>query len=155
MKKGRKITKSRKAKTTENTSPFIKLLLCGLKAAGVAFLAALAIIFIGGWIGASLRDPAQSAAPIGFSAFFISFFICGFVSSRLERGTPIVTGLLSAVIYLVPILIVSLILKAHSGGSGVRALISLLSLPCAVIGAFFGNVRVAKRKTGAQLRRKR
>ena len=155
MEKDRKFTKSRKAKTTENTSPFIKLLLCGSKAAGVAFLAALAIIFIGGWIGLLFKDPAQSAAPIGYSAFFVSFFICGFVSSRLERGSPIVTGSMSAVIYLIPILIVSLILKAYSGGSGAKALLSLLSIPCSVIGAFFGNIRVAKRKTAAQLRRRR
>ena len=155
MEKGRKITKSRKAKSTENTSPFAKLLICGLKAAGVAFLAALAIIFIGGWAGSSLRDPARCAAPIGYSAFFVSFFICGFVSSRLEHGTPLASGLISAVIYLIPILIISLILKAISGGSGARALLSLLSLPCSVVGAFFGNVRIARRKTAAQLRHRR
>ena len=155
MKKSGRISKSRKAKTTENASPFIKLLLCGSKAAGVGFLAALVIIFLGGLAVFSLKDPARCAELIGLSAFFISFFVCGFVSSKLERGSPAITGLLSAVIYLIPILAVSLILKAFSGGSGARALLSLLSLPCSVIGAFFGNIRIAKRKTAAQLRRRR
>ena len=148
-------TKSRRARATENASPFINLLICGSKAAGVAFLAALVVILAGAFIGISLKDPAKCAEPIGLSAFFISFFVCGFISSKLNRGTPIVTGLISATIYLVPLLIVSLMLKLSSGGSGTRALLSLLSLPCSVIGAFFGNVRIARRKTAAQLRRRR
>lgn len=155
MIKDRDYGRSRKAKPTENSSPFTKLLLCGLKAASVAFLAALAIIFIGCFIGSSMKDPAIFAEPIGLAAFFSSFFVCGFVSSRIERGSPIVTGLLSAAIYLIPILSVSLILKATTGGEGNKAVLSLISLPCSVIGAFFGNVRIAKRKTAAQMRRRR
>ena len=155
MKKDRDRAKSRKSKTTEISSPFIRLLLSGTKAAGVAFLAAFAIIFVGGFIGYSLKDPAKSAAPVGLCAFFISFFICGFVASKLERGNPVVSGLFSSALYLIPILLISLILKASAGVSGSRAILSLLSLPCSVIGAFFGNIRVAKRKTASQMRRRR
>ena len=155
MKKDRAHAKSRKAKTTENTSPFIRLILCGAKAAAVAFLAAFAVIFIGGFIGYSLKDPAESADAVGLTALFTSFFVCGFVSSRLERGNPIATGLFSAALYLIPILVISLILKASSGTSGSRAFLSLIALPISVVGAFFGNVRVTKRRTAAQMRRKR
>ena len=155
MEKGRIYKKSRRAKTIESTSPFVRLLLCGSKAAAIAFLAALAFVFIGGAVGMSLRDPASIAEPIGLAAFFVSFVVCGFVSSKLERGNPIVTGLFSAAVYLVPILIISLIIKASAGGNGTRSVLSLLALPCAILGAFLGNVRIAKRKTAAQMRRRR
>ena len=155
MKKDRIHTKSRKARATENTSPIIRLLICGSKAAAIALLAALAFIFAGCAVGMSLSDPARAAKPIGLTAFFVSFLICGFASSRLERGNPLTTGLFSAAVYLVPLLAVSLIVKASTGGSGARAALSLLAIPCSVLGALFGNVRVAKRRTAAQMRRKR
>ena len=157
MKKDRDHTKSRKAKAKENLPPFVRLLFSGAKAVAVAFLAAFAFILIGCLPGYSFKDPAATAAPIAMTAFFLSFFVCGFTSSRIERGNPIVAGGISAIFYLIPIMIVSLLIKPDtSGGSALSpALASVIAILCSIVGAFFGNMRISGRRTTTRARRKK
>ena len=146
MKKSRIFTKSRKPRVTENASPFIRLLVCCGKAVGIALLAAIVLLTSGGLIGYSLRDPIKSITPVSLISLFTSFFICGFASSKFERGNPIVTGLLSASIYLAFIFIVSLALGSSAERSVTPASSIIFALPCSVVGAFFGNIRIPKRR---------
>ena len=157
MKKDRDHTKSRRTKAIENRSPLARLTLCALKSTGIAFLAALAFIFIGGWIGYSLRDPAGSASAVSLTAIYLSFFACGFASSRIERGSPLATGAFSACVYLAAILVISLAVRASASVSrtvGERVLIAALTFPCAVVGSFVGNMRIASRRSRVYGRRR-
>ena len=146
MKKSRNHAKSRKIKATESTSPFIRLLLCGLKATAIALLAALAIVFAGGFIGISLKDPAKCAEPIGLAAFFVSFLVCGFSSSRIDRGAPIANGLFSGSLYLLAILAIGFTVGSPSQSLGSKSILAVSSLPCSIFGAYLGNVRVTSKR---------
>lgn len=154
MKKSSIFTKGRKARATENVSPLIRMLKCCGMSAGIALLAAFASLTVGGLIGYSLRDPIKSIAPVSMFSLFASFFFCGFVSSKLERGKPIITGLLSAAAYLSFIIVVSLALKPSQGSIGASIPLIALTLPCSAIGAFIGNIRIPKRRSIYHTRKK-
>jgi len=157
MNRDRNHSKSRRTKAIENRSPLARLFMSSARSAGIAFLAALAFIFIGCFIGYSLRDPAKCVHLVSLVALYASFFICGFISSRFERGNPLLTGAFSAVVYLIPILLMSLILKSpqnSASATGDRTLTAVMTIPCSVIGAFIGNVRIASRKPRSRIKKR-
>ena len=158
MKKDRDHARSRKAKAIENASPFTQLFMSAIRSAAVAFLAALTLILLGSLAGYSLDDPASCVPFVALTALYLSFFVCGFVSSRTKRGKPLLMGLFSAGLYLIPILIVSLLIKPASltpSFPGNRAVIALLTLPCSLLGAFFGNVRVPSKRRSIYRQKRR
>ena len=156
MKKDRRFTKSRKARITESTSPFVRLIVCSGKAISVALTAALISILSGCAIGYSMKNPSICVGPTAITALYISFFVCGFISARSERGNPIITGLFSGAMYLVLILIISLMLSPTDRYKiGGNLLISMITLPCSLFGAFLGNIRVSGRRTSVRTKRRR
>lgn len=157
MKNDKDLTKSRKTKVTNTSPPLLHLIVVNTKAMIVALLAAFFIIFVGTLISFSTNDPIKYVEIIAYVAFFLSFFICGFTSSKLERGNPVISGLCSFAVYIFIILIISLIIKATYTSSSAenRVIVSILTIPCSLFGAFLGNIRIAKRKTPVNMKRKR
>lgn len=158
MKNDKNIIKSRKFKAA-NTSPhFLQLISVNVKAMIVSLIAAFFIIFVGVLISFSTKDPIKYSNAIAYTAIYLSFFLCGFISSKLYKQKTILGGLCSFAIYITVLFILSLIIRLiHSAAytTDNKAIISLLAFPCSLIGAFFGNIRIAKRKSSYSLKRKK
>ena len=84
--------------------------------------------------------------------------VCGYISSKLHRQKAIIGGLYSFATYILVIFIISLIIKFSVTticSTENRIIISLLAFLCSILGSFFGNVRIAKRKSTSSFRGKR
>ncbi|MBQ8005578.1 MAG: TIGR04086 family membrane protein [Clostridia bacterium] len=149
---------SRKARIAENTSPFMRLLKSAFKALAISVSAALIFIFLGCVIAYSTNDPTKFTFAISISSLLLSFFICGFATSKLCRGKPLLAGSMAGGIYLCVLLASSFLIKSVSNGAispGIRTVIWLITIPIAVVGGFFGNIRIAKKKSAATYLKRR
>ena len=156
--KDRTINQSRKTKIAENTSPFMRLLKSAFKALAISVSAALIFIFLGCVIAYSTSDPTKFTFAISISSLLLSFFICGFATSKLCRGRPLLAGSMSGGIYLFVLLIVSFLIKNETNGTihpGTRTVVWLITLPIAIFGGFLGNIRIAKKKSSATYLKRR
>ncbi len=101
----------------------------------------------------SLADPGRYITPVSFCILYISSLFGGFLSVKFNRGSALLCGLLSAAMWLVTMLLLSLFFSgAYSADRslglsvGLRGVLALLSVLGAMIGTYKGTQKKRKRK---------
>ena len=97
------------------------------------------------------KDPLKLIVPSALSVLYISTLLGGYIASRINKCSAMLTGLLSSLFVLLFLLFISLFIPAsHSSGYGILSSISLrLALVVSsLVGAFIGisNKKSAKKR---------
>ena len=97
----------------------------------------------------SAKDPNRYVTPAAFTVLYVCSLLGGFVSSRLNGGSPLLCGLLYSAMLLVLLLLGSLLFGGELSSDysiqlaiGLRALVVVAAL----IGAFIGVYKKPARK---------
>ena len=129
--KGRTSTRAGLTDTIKSTGPR-GILACSLRGLAVALLCCVALLFMISAAVYSTADPNRFVMPAAFSALYISALLGGFTSARLNRGSVLLCGLLTALLLLGVLFVLSLLMNASL--SAERGLASALGLRGIAVG---------------------
>ena len=128
-----------------------------LKSAAQSFLIVLIVLIVSALLVSAalytLADPNRYIAPASMTLIYIASLLGGFVSVKRYKGSPLLCGLLFAVMMLVATLIVSLVLpntlsfdRPFPLEIGLRGIAAALSVVGALIGSGQRKKTHVKRK---------
>lgn len=80
---------------------------------------ALALLLIGTAVAFYTGDPLSFVDPIGYTSLFLSAFLGGYICSKLNRASPYLTSLLTAVLFIFTLMICAFALP-HTLDSGIE-----------------------------------
>ena len=103
-------------------------------------------------------DPASYVTPAAYTALYISALIAGLASSKLNKRSALLCGLLTGGLLLAICFIMGLILSgAHSSDYSVveDLLLKCAVLVCSVIGAFIGSTQKTRKNKKRNTYKKR
>ena len=152
---GRNVSKGRRTKNIEPLSPTLQILKLGACSVLFSISAAFLLMFIATAIAFNSADPCALAAPISLSSLYLAGIFCGFLSSKMHRGSPLLIGSISALMFILTVLVISLFIKPGdtSFTSGTKAILFLSIIPSIFIGSFLGNVKIVKKRKSPYKRR--
>ncbi len=114
---------------------------------GIAAVLALALLL--SYLLYQTADPGKYVTPVALSALYISAFIGGFTSSRLNKGSALLCGVSVGAMLTVLTFLLSLAvngrLSADYGLAGSLALRAAI-IVCSVIGAYVGAMKKEQNK---------
>ena len=144
---GRNVSKGRRTKNIEPISPALQIINVGARSVLFSMSAAFLFMLIATAMAFNTADPCVLIMPISLSAIYLTGIFCGFLSSKLHRGAPLVSGAVSGLMLILAVLIISLFLKSETltFASGTKAILFLAIIPAVFIGAFLGNIKIVKK----------
>ena len=123
-------------------SPLIKtVLISSLLGIGIAAVAGILLLFIVCFIATSSEDPLSLITPLSLIALLPSNFLGGFVSSKRTGESPLACGIVTAAIWGIISLVLSLCLVGVQSSSYAlwqSLLLHAISALFCVLGAFAG-----------------
>ena len=145
-------TSKRRTKTSGSSLPNPKndgILRSTLRGFLVSLAIGAALTLILSVVVYSLADPNRYITPVSFCILYVTSLFGGFFSSRFNRGSALLCGLLNAAMLLAAMLVVSLLFSGkysadHSPALavGLRGVAALLS----VLGAMIGTHKPPKKR---------
>ena len=152
---GRNTAKGRRTKKVEPISPTLQIVKVGARSVLFSLFAAFLLMFIGTAIVFNTVDPCVLITPISLSSLYLSSIFCGFLSSKLYRSSPLTSGGVSGLMFILTVLIISLFLKPETVTftAGIQAILFLSIIPAVFLGAFLGNIKIVKKHKSPYRRR--
>ena len=86
--------KKHKRDTATNEGSFENTLKNALYSLGISVGIGLALLLIGSGIALATSDPTSLIDPIGYVSVFITAFLGGFISSKLDKRTPYLSAII-------------------------------------------------------------
>ena len=124
-----------------NQSSLDKLISSSLLALAITIGISIALLMISTAIAISLPEPLSLIDPIGYVSLFISAFLGGFASSKLNKRSPYITSALCGFLFVMLSMLISVAIP-HSLSSGMdiwsRIGLHVLSLATFPVGSFAG-----------------
>lgn len=144
-------TKKNKGRRNGNTlpsSPSAEMLKASVRAVVLALSAAFIFMLAGALIAFSGDDPTSSIQIIALVALYASALLSGFLSSKLGGRGVFLGGSVSAFIFVMLVLLVSLFIGkgASPFSPGQRAIIFLMIIPAVYLGALLGTYKRKKKR---------
>ena len=140
----KKSNKGRRSKNAQPLSPTAAIIRAGSKSVVFSLSAAFRSV-----------DPSRTVMPIAISALYLSGILCGFLSSRLMKGHPYLSGAVSCFVFMMTVMTVSLFLGGGTSAlsPGTRAVLLLLMIPSVFAGVFLGKFKIVKKRKSPYKRR--
>ena len=127
---------------------FPSLLRLSAISVGIALIGMIILAFLAALILIKTEDPTGAIAPLSIVLICAASLASGFISHKLCKTSPVLSGLLSGAILAIFILVVALFLKNDSSASGGRVAMHLIPLPLSTLGSFLGSIKPkARRRT--------
>lgn len=125
------------------------LLSSSLRGFAVAVLCGIALLFVAALAVYSFADPNRYITPTALSVLFISSLLGGFAAAKINRGSALLCGLITASFFLAALFLLSLFMDT-SLSAGYNLALSLglrgIAIGTSVLGAYIG-VSNKKKKT--------
>jgi len=93
--------------------------------AGIAYIAAVGLLFILGCAAYGFEDPDKFLSLFAVAALVLSAIVCGFAASRLYRENTIACGITAGIIFAFVQFIVSIMLPGEGFGLPVNMAMSI------------------------------
>ena len=143
-------------KNASKESDFIDILKLSAISVGISLVGAIAFSFFAALILFGSKDPLSAVTPTSLILLCLASLSSGFISHKLCKLSPVVTGLLSGSILTVFILIVALLLKDPTSpalASSARVIMHIVPIPLSTFGSFLGSLKSSQRRRTAIRRR--
>ena len=143
-------------KSSSKGSDFTDILKLSAISVGISLVGAIAFSFFAALILFGSKDPLSAVTPTSLILLCLASLSSGFISHKLCKLSPVVTGLLSGSILTVFILIVALLLKDPTSpalASGTRVIMHIVPIPLSAFGSFLGSLKPSQRRRTAIRRR--